>query len=547
MTGRARWWVLTAVSLATLMTYLDNNVVNVALPTIERSLHVSVSGLEWIVSSYLLVLGGLLLVGGRIADIYGRRRIFLAGLVIFTLSSLTAGLAGSASVLIAARAVQGLGAALLLPATLAIIAAAFTDTRERNAALGISGGVGALGLALGPAIGGLISQHLHWGWIFLINVPLGVITLAIAIPFIEESRADIPVPAAGARPVSTLVRLDVPGLISSALARFALTYALIEGGDKGWTSPLILGAFAVAVVTAGSFLVIESRSTYPMIPLRIFRSAVFSGGLGTMMIWSFAILGIYFFTSLYLQSELGFSPSKAGLAFVPMALCLAAAVMLSPRVVAALGAHRTVALGMAIMTAGLLLFARLGAGATFGSLLPGFIVFGIGAGLLTVPLTNAVLGGVPTSQAGIASGLFNASREIAGLLGVTVIAVVLRTRENASLRSGTAPAQAFINGYHAGLWVAIGLIAAGIVLSYVTLRPRPGLAGTELAGTGLAGAGPADARTAELEFAEFVLGEPPAALSDVASGTAVVAADAPGGPRDKASAPGGTQELPAAG
>ena len=546
MTGRARWWVLTAVSLATLMTYLDNNVVNVALPTIERSLHVSVSGLEWIVSSYLLVLGGLLLVGGRIADIYGRRRIFLAGLVIFTLSSLTAGLAGSASVLIAARAVQGLGAALLLPATLAIIAAAFTDTRERNAALGISGGVGALGLALGPAIGGLISQHLHWGWIFLINVPLGVITLAIAIPFIEESRADIPVPAAGARPVSTLVRLDVPGLISSALALFALTYALIEGGDKGWTSPLILGAFAVAVVTAGSFLVIESRSTYPMIPLRIFRSAVFSGGLGTMMIWSFAILGIYFFTSLYLQSELGFSPSKAGLAFVPMALCLAAAVMLSPRVVAALGAHRTVALGMAIMTAGLLLFARLGAGATFGSLLPGFIVFGIGAGLLTVPLTNAVLGGVPTSQAGIASGLFNASREIAGLLGVTVIAVVLRTRENASLRSGTAPAQAFINGYHAGLWVAIGLIAAGIVLSYVTLRPRPGLAGTELAGTGLAGAGPADARTAELEFAEFVLGEPPAALSDVASGTAA-AADAPGGPRDKASAPGGTQELPAAG
>jgi len=547
MTGRARWWVLTAVSLATLMTYLDNNVVNVALPTIERSLHVSVSGLEWIVSSYLLVLGGLLLVGGRIADIYGRRRIFLAGLVIFTLSSLTAGLAGSASVLIAARAVQGLGAALLLPATLAIIAAAFTDTRERNAALGISGGVGALGLALGPAIGGLISQHLHWGWIFLINVPLGVITLAIAIPFIEESRADIPVPAAGARPVSTLVRLDVPGLISSALALFALTYALIEGGDKGWTSPLILGAFAVAVVTAGSFLVIESRSTYPMIPLRIFRSAVFSGGLGTMMIWSFAILGIYFFTSLYLQSELGFSPSKAGLAFVPMALCLAAAVMLSPRVVAALGAHRTVALGMAIMTAGLLLFARLGAGATFGSLLPGFIVFGIGAGLLTVPLTNAVLGGVPTSQAGIASGLFNASREIAGLLGVTVIAVVLRTRENASLRSGTAPAQAFINGYHAGLWVAIGLIAAGIVLSYVTLRPRPGLAGTELAGTGLAGAGPADARTAELEFAEFVLGEPPAALSDVASGTAAAAADAPGGPRDKASAPGGTQELPAAG
>jgi EmrB/QacA subfamily drug resistance transporter len=507
MTGRARWWALTAVSLATLMTYLDNNVVNVALPTIERSLHLSVSGLEWIVSSYLLVLGGLLLVGGRIADIYGRRRIFLAGLVIFTLSSLIAGLAGSAGVLIAARAVQGFGAALVMPATLAIIAAAFTDTRERTAAIGISGAVGALGLGLGPAIGGLISQHLHWGWIFLINVPLGVITLAIAIPSIAESRADRPaLPAeAGSRPVSTLARLDVPGLVASALALFALTYALIEGGDKGWTSPLILGAFAVAAVAAGVFLTIESRSTYPMIPLRIFRSAAFSGGLGTMMIWSFGVLGIYFFTSLYLQHNLGFSPSKAGLAFVPMALCLALAAVLSPRVVLVLGAHRTVALGMAIMTVGLVLFARLGAAATFGSLLPGFILFGLGAGLMTVPLTNAVLGDVPTAQAGIASGLFNASREIGGLLGVTVIGAVLSASENSSIRSGTGPAQAFIDGYHTGLWLAIGLLVVGIVLSYLTLRPRPGLAGPE----------PVDAGTAELELAEFVLGEPPAPLSDL--------------------------------
>jgi EmrB/QacA subfamily drug resistance transporter len=473
MAERRRWWALTAVSLATLMAYLDNNVTNVALPTIERSLHLSVSGLEWIVSSYLLVLGGLLLVGGRIADIYGRRRIFLAGLVIFTLSSLAAGLAGSGGVLIAARAAEGLGAALIMPAALAIIAAAFTDPRERTTAIGISGAIGALGLALGPPIGGIISQHLHWGWIFLINVPIGAVTLAIAVPFIAESRGTGPVSeTAGPRPATAAARLDTAGLLTSALALFTLVYALIEGSDRGWTSPLIVAAFAVAAVAAGIFLVIESRTAHPMIPLPIFRSADFSGGVGTMMIWSFGVLGIYFFTSLYLQHNLGFSPTKAGLAFVPMALCLAVAAALSPRVVPLLGAHRTVALGMAVMTVGLLLFARLGAGATFGSLLPGFVLFGLGAGLMTVPLTNAVLSGVPTSQAGMASALFNASREVAGLLGVTVIGAVLRSSESAAIRSGTRPAQAFIDGYHNGLWLTIGLLAVGVVLSYVTLRQR---------------------------------------------------------------------------
>jgi EmrB/QacA subfamily drug resistance transporter len=473
MAERTRWWVLTAVSLATLMTYLDNNVTNVALPTIERSLHLSVSGLEWIVSSYILVLGGLLLVGGRVADIYGRRRVFLIGLVIFTLSSLAAGLAGSGGVLIAARAVQGLGAALSMPATLAILAAAFTNPRERTAAIGIWGGVGALGLALGPAVGGLISQHLHWGWIFLLNVPLGAITLAISILFISESHGVQEVAeATDTKPATTAARLDIPGLIASAVALFTLTYGLIEGGDKGWTSALIIGTFAVAAVTFAAFLVIESRSAYPMIPLRIFRSAPLSGGLGTMMIWSFGILGIYFFTSLYLQSNLGFSPTKAGLAFVPMALAIAVAAILSPRVVPVLGANRTVALAMAVMTAGLVLFVRIGAGATFADLLPGFLIFGVGAGLMNVPVTNAVIDGAPAAQAGIASALLNASREIAGLLGVTVIGAVVRTSESASLRSGTQPGQAFIDGYHSGLWLTIGLLAAGIVLSYVTLRQR---------------------------------------------------------------------------
>jgi MFS family permease len=359
-----------------------------------------------------------------------------------------------------------------MPASLAIIAATFTDARERTAAIGIWGAVSALGLALGPVIGGLVSQHLHWGWIFLINVPLGVITAAIAFPFVAEShgRTEAETAARGVR--STAALLDVPGLVSSALALFALTYALIEGQDKGWTSALITAAFAIAAVGAVVFVAIEARSSHPMVPLSIFRSAVFSGGLGTMMIWSFGVLGIYFFTSLYLQSILGFSPTKAGLAFVPMALCLAIAAMLSPRVTAVIGGHRTVALGMAIMTVGLVLFARLGGGATFTGLLPGFVLFGLGAGLMNVPLTNEILDGAPAEQSGIASALLNASREVAGLLGVTVIGAVLRSREGSALRGGAHPAQAFIDGYHSGLWLTIGLLAAGVVLSYLTLRPR---------------------------------------------------------------------------
>jgi EmrB/QacA subfamily drug resistance transporter len=475
MTARARWWALTAVSLATLMTYLDNNVTNVALPTIQRSLHLSVTGLEWIVSSYLLVFAGLLLVGGRVADVYGRRRVFFTGLTIFTLSSLAAGLAGSGGELITARAVQGLGAALLTPATLAIITHAFTDARERTAAIGIWSAIGALGLALGPVIGGVISQHVRWGWIFLINVPIGVITFAIAIPFVAGSRSE-----------AATRRLDLPGLVTSALALFALTYALIEGHDRGWTSPLIMTAFAVAALATAAFLAIEARTQEPMVPLPVFRSPAFSGGTVTMMIWGFGILGIYFFTSLYLQGILGFSPTKAGLAFVPMALSLAIAAMIAPQVVAVIGSHRTVSAGMALMVAGLVLFALLGAGAGFGSLMPGFVLFGAGAGLMNVPLTNSVLEASPTGQAGIASALLNASREVSGLLGVTVIGAVLRARQAGALRGGASAPQAFLDGYHTGLWVTIGLLAAGVVLGYVTLRPRsqalPEPAGTAVAG-----------------------------------------------------------------
>jgi EmrB/QacA subfamily drug resistance transporter len=282
---------------------LDNNVTNVAIPTIQRSLHLSIAGLEWVVSSYILVFVGLLLAGGRLADVYGRRRFFVAGLSVFTLASLGAGLAGSGGALIAARLAQGLGAAMVVPATLAIIIATFDNVRERATAIGAWSAIGAMALAFGPLIGGFISQHLHWGWIFFINVPVGAVTLGIAAFSVRESRGQ------------DAARLDIPGLAASALALFALTYALIEGHDRGWTSPLIAGAFAAAAVAAAAFVAIKWRSENPMVRIALFRSPVFSGGTVTTMLWVFGAFGIYFFTSLYLQDILGFSPTKAGLAF----------------------------------------------------------------------------------------------------------------------------------------------------------------------------------------------------------------------------------------
>jgi EmrB/QacA subfamily drug resistance transporter len=483
-----RWWSLAAMSLAAFMTYLDNNIVNVAIPTIQRSLHLSGAGLEWVVSSYLLTLAGLLLVGGRLADVFGRRRLFLLGLSIFTLSSLAAGLAGSGDVLIGSRAIQGIGAALLMPATLAIIMATFTDIRERNTAIGLWAASGALALAAGPALGGLISQHFRWGWVFLINVPVGVITLVVALRNVPESRAS-----------AAVRQVDLPGLVTSAVTLFALTYALIEGSVRGWTSPLIVGAFALAAVAAAAFMVTETRVAQPMVDLTMFRTREFSGGTGTMMIWAFGILGIYFYTSIYLQQTLGFSPVKAGLAFVPMALVIAVSAALAPRISAWAGAHRTVAFGMALMVVGLILFAGLGLNATYTGLLPGFILFGAGAGLMQVPLTNATMAATPASQAGVASALINASREVAGLLGITVIGAILSTRKAAALRGGADEAHAFLSGYHTGLLVTIGLMAAGVVVSYLTLRPR--------ANAATAPAEPTAALAAELEGIGESLGE----------------------------------------
>jgi len=451
---------LVAVSLATFMGYLDTNVVSIAMPTIQRSLHLSVAGLEWTVSSYLLALASLVLVGGRLADAYGRRLLFTVGMAIFTASSLTAGLAGSGSVLIASRAVQGIGAAMLEPATLAIIMAAFTDLRERATAIGIWTACGAMGLAIGPVAAGLISQNLHWGWIFLINVPVGVLTLAITGRAVRESKAP-----------SASRGLDVAGLITSAVFLFALTYALIEGNSAGWTSAQIIAAFAIAAVAAAIFITVEARIAEPMVDLTMFRVRQFSGGIGTQMIWNFGAVGIYFYTSIYLQDIVGFSPTKAGLLFTPLAIALAVFACASASAAKLIGNHRTVALALAMMLAGVALILPYSVHASFFSLQPVVLLIGAGMGLVSVPQTTSVLAATPQARAGIVSALLNDSGQVAGLLGITVIGAVLRSTQDSALRAGSSPVHAFVEGYHSGVWVTIAMLGLGMVVSYVTLRP----------------------------------------------------------------------------
>ena len=449
-----RWWALVAVALGTFMTYLDNNVVNVALPSIQRDLHLSMSGLEWIASAYILVFAGLLLAGGRLSDVLGTRGTFFAGLAVFTVASIAAGLARNQEMLIGARAVQGIGAALLSPASLALLPELFPDPRERGTAIGVWGGVGALALAVGPLTGGWLSQHVSWGWIFLINVPIGIaaaILAAISIP-------------AGRRTGNR--GLDLPGLLTSSLALFALTYALIEGDARGWTSAPILAAFGAAAALAIAFLVVENRSANPMMNLGFFRDRVFSGGLLSMGLWAFGVFGIYFYTAIYLQNVLGFSPTGAGAAFVPMALVMAVSATFAPRLEARFGAGRTVAVGLALMAVAVGGISQYGEGTTYGDLLPWFLVYGVGGGLL-VPLNNVIVGALPAGRAGIASGMLNVSREVFGLLGITILGAILSNRAHAATG---AELHRYLAGYQFSLVVAALLVAVGVPVAWFTLR-----------------------------------------------------------------------------
>ena len=461
MTSRRRWWTLVGVALATFMTFLDNNVVNVALPSIQRELHLSISGLEWIVSSYILVFSGLMLVGGRLADVFGRRRLFVAGIAVFTGASLLAGLAGSEEVLVFARVLQGIGAAASIPSTLAIISSTFPDPGERSRAVGVWSAVSALALALGPFTGGFVSERWDWGWIFLINVPVGVVTIAIMMIAMQESRDTV------------RRRLDLPGLAASAVTLFSLTYALIEGHDRGWTSALILGSFALAAVAGTAFVLIERRTADPMVDLSMFGIRAFSGGTGAMILWGFGVMGVYFFTAMYLQNVLGFSPTEAGAALVPMALVMAATAPVAGLVARWLGTHRTVALGLTLNVIGLVMVSFVGEHGHFMDLMPAFVAFGVGSGFTMMPLNDAIISVLPPGRAGAASAVMNAAREVSGLLGVTIVGAILTSRQAAVLRGGATPNHAFMAGYQLALLIAAAIVFVGVPISLYTLRtPR---------------------------------------------------------------------------
>ncbi|GAA0945010.1 MFS transporter [Nonomuraea longicatena] len=450
------WWALGAVTLGTFMTYLDNNIQNVALPTIQRELGLTLAGLEWITTAYILVFAGLMLAGGRLADLVGARRVFMAGMVVFTLASLVAGLATTGGVLIGARAVQGVGAALLTPTALALLIQTFPDPRERARAVGIWSSAGALSMALGPVAGGFISQYAHWGWIYLINVPVGLATLWLAWWALPAT----------ARTVRR--RLDLPGLITSTLALFALTLALIEGPIQGWDAPLIIAAFAAAKVCFALFLHVERRSPEPMLDLSLFRDRVFGGGVLAMGIWSFSVFGVYFFSALWLQNSLGFTPTEAGAAFVPMAVVIAVTALLAQRLADAIGLAATVALALALMGGGIYLMAGVGADGGYADVLPWFLLYGLGNGLI-MPITAAVLARLPKERGGVGAGVMNVSREVFGLLGITLLGAILGS---AQAGSALPEAAAFLDAYRLTLVVAAVILVAGIPIALLTLRAR---------------------------------------------------------------------------
>ena len=453
-----KWWTLAAVSFGLFMIMLDNTIVNVALPSIETSLHLKISELEWVVAGYALTFGALMLTGGKLADLLGRRLIFVVGLAIFTLSSLGCGLAGSASVLIAARVVQGIGAALMNPSTLSIITVTFPP-RQRGTAIGIWAGVSALALAIGPLVGGVITEHINWNWIFFINVPVGVLGILAAYAFIDESRD-----------TSHEQRPDVPGLFTSALGLFALSYGLIEANNYGWTSGRILAAFAVAAVSLAAFVLLELRQRLPMLELGLFRNRGFAGANTVMLLVGLAMFGVFFYVSLYVQQVLGYSPVEAGASFLPWTLLI---ILLAPqagRLSDRLGPRPFVAGGMVVLAGSLFLFSRMGVHETFWTLLPAMLLGGVGMSAAMAPTTAAAMSSVRPDKAGVGSAVLNSMRQVGGSLGIAIMGAIVASGIKTSIAAGNPRPVAFVNGFHHALDVGAVIALAGAVIAAATLR-----------------------------------------------------------------------------
>ena len=452
-----KWWTLGAVSFGLFMIMLDNTIVNVALPSIQRDLHIGISELEWVVNGYALTFAVLMLTGGKLADMFGRRRIFIFGLLIFTASSLACGLSTSAHMLIAARVVQGCGSALMNPATLSIITATFPP-RQRGMAIGIWAGTSAMALAIGPLVGGLITQYIDWSWIFFINVPVGILGIVVARLVINESRD-----------TSHEQRLDLPGLLTSAIGLFGLTYGLIEANHYGWTSTRIIISFAVAVLGLGTFVVLELRQRLPMLDLSLFKNTTFSGANATMMLVALAMFGVFFYVSLYMQDILHYSPTKAGASFLPMTILIILIAPLAGKYSDKVGSRWLVGLGMLLVSGSLLVFSRLGENGTWWDLFPGLILGGVGMALTMTPTTAAAMGSVAVDKAGVGSAVLNSMRQVGGSLGIAIMGAIVAASLHVAPTDPRAPSQ-FVTGFQHALEVAAAIALAASLIAVATIR-----------------------------------------------------------------------------
>jgi EmrB/QacA subfamily drug resistance transporter len=471
-----KWWTLAAVAFGLFMIMLDNTVVNVALPSIAADLQADLSELEWIVTGYALTFASLMLTGGKLADLLGRRRIFVVGLTIFTLSSLACGLAGSGEMLIGARVVQGAGAALMNPATLSIIAATFPP-RQRGTAIGIWAGVSALALAIGPLVGGLLTEHIDWSWIFFVNVPIGVLAIAASLILIPESRDE-----------SAVQRLDLPGLVTSAVGLFALTYGLIEANTYGWTSGRILGSFAVAAVMLTAFVMLELRQRIPMLDLTLFRNGTFAGANLAVLLVALAMFGVFFFVSLYMQGILGYSAVQAGAAFLPMTGLIILVAPIAGKTSDRIGSRWLMTGGMLLVSAQLLYFSRLGVDSTFWTLVPGLLVGGTGMALVMTPSAAAAVRALPVNKSGVGSAVLNAFRQVGGSMGIALMgAIMAHELGGVSGAEVFRDPQRFVDGFSTTLTVAAVIALAGAVVSAVLVRPHERDVGEDQALAELAG------------------------------------------------------------
>ena len=470
MTNRTRWLALMVLCLGDLMIVLDTTIVNVALPSIRSDLGFSETSLAWVVNAYVLTFGGFMLLGGRLGDLYGRRRLFLLGITLFTSASLACGLATSQGLLIAARAIQGLGGAIVSAVALSLIMILFTETAERTKAMGVFGFVMAGGGSIGVLLGGVLTDTLDWHWIFLVNLPIGVAVTLLTLALLPADRGQ-----GGGR------QLDVAGAVTITSALILAVYAIVNGNQAGWGSGQTLGLLAGAAGLLVVFLVLESRVAAPLVPLRLFRLRNLATANVVGALWSAAMFAWFFLSALYLQLVLHYSPLQVGLAFLPANLIMGAfSLGLSARLVMRFGIKGPLVTGMSLVALGLLLFARAPVGGTLlVDVLPAMVVLGCGVGLAFNPVLLAAMSDVDPQESGLASGVANTAFMMGGALGLAVLASLAASRTG-SLRSGGASAIDSLNGgYHAAFLVGALFAVAAAVIGAAFLR-TPSEAGAGL-------------------------------------------------------------------